>query len=69
MVDITFDHEKATLLRFLGWCKTIHGISDPTMAVLQAAEVGKTVEAYAQWLETRKLQWSSITNYLSAVRS
>ena len=69
MVDITFEHEKQTLLRFLGWCKTIHGIAQPTMAVLQSADVGKTVEAYAKWLEARKLQWSSITNYLSAVMS
>ena len=67
VVDITFEHEKQTLLRFFGWCKTIHGISEPTMAVLQSHEVGRTVEAYAQWLEGRKLQWSSITNYLSGI--
>jgi hypothetical protein len=67
VVDITYDHEKQTLLRFLGWCKTIHGIEQPTMAVLQSQDVGKTVEAYSQWLAGRNLQWSSITNYLSAV--
>ena len=67
IVDITFEHEKATLLRFLGWCKTVHGVTEPTMAVLQSAEVGKTVEAYAQWLEARQLAWSSITNYLSGL--
>ena len=60
-------HCAQTLLRFLGWCKTVHGITDPTMAVLQSAEVGKTVEAYAQWLEGRQLAFSSITNYLSGL--
>ena len=50
-----------TLLRFLGWCKAVHGIEQPTMAVLQSPDVGKTVEAYAQWLEGRQLAWSSIT--------
>ena len=67
VVDVTFEHEKQTLLRFLGWCKTVHGIEQPTMEVLQAAEVGRTVEAYAQWLEARQLAWSSITNYLSGL--
>ena len=67
VVDITFEHEKQTLLRFLGWCKTVHGIEQPTMAMLQSPEVGKTVEAYAQWLELRQLAWSSITNYLSGI--
>ena len=56
-----------TLLRFLGWCKSIHGIENPTMAVLQSADVGRTVEAYAQWLEGRQLAWSSMTNYLSGL--
>ena len=37
------------------------------MAVLKSAEVGRTVEAYAQWLEGRGLAWSSITNYLSGL--
>ena len=67
VVDITFEHEKQTLLRFLGWCKTIHSIAEPTMAVLQSTDIGKTVEAYTQWLETRQLAWSSITNYLSGL--
>jgi hypothetical protein len=67
--ELTWLYHAQTLLRFLGWCKTVHGIEQPTMAVLQSTEVGKTVEAYAQWLESRKLQWSSVTNYLSAVMS
>ena len=67
VVDVTFESEKSTLLRFLGWCKTVHEIAEPTMDVLRSDEVGKTVEAYAQWLEGRQLAWSSITNYLSGI--
>jgi len=35
--------------------------------VFCSQDVGLTVEKYAQWLEEKQLQWSSITNYLSAL--
>jgi hypothetical protein len=68
VVEITHDHEVQTVLRFLGYVRTVLEINQPTFKkVFCSQDVGATVERYAQWLEDKQLAWSSITNYLSAL--
>jgi len=71
VVEITHDHEEQTVLRFFGYLvHTVCEVREPTMSkVFCDQEVGLTVEKYAQWLEEKQLQWSSIANYLSAILS
>ena len=47
--------------------RTVLEIREPTFKVFCSQDVGATVEGYAQWLESKQLAWSSITNYLSAL--
>ena len=67
VVAVTHEHEVQTVLRFLGYVRTVLEIREPTFKVFCSQDVGATVEGYAQWLESKQLAWSSITNYLSAL--
>ena len=64
---ITFAGEKAALLRFLNWVLQSHDVAEPTLDILARPELGRWVEEYAQWLESRELKCNSISNYLSAL--
>ena len=67
---VTHEHEVQTVLRFFGFVQSVIQIREPTFAkVFCSQDIGATVERYAQFLESKELAWSSITNYLSGLIS
>jgi hypothetical protein len=60
VAEITHEGEAACLLRFFGYCHTVHDVSQPSMKLLRAHNIGATVEAYVKWLEEKQLMWSSV---------
>ena len=58
----TFASEKAALLRFLGYYKQTFDVEEPSLSLLARPDLGERVEQYCNWLQSRQLKWSSISN-------
>ena len=54
-------------MRFLAWYSHTYDVQNPTIDLLAKPDIGAKAQAYAEWLQSKELQWSSISNYLSAL--
>ena len=63
----TFESERGGLLRFLGWYSVTQNVPQPTLELLLDDNFGETAQQYAEWLQTRELRYSTISNYINAL--
>lgn len=66
VVDVTAEHDAATMLRFLGFAKQECNEA-PSLAVLGAARLPTLVQDWLESLRERALMWSSLANYVNSL--
>ena len=60
VASITFEGEKAALLRYLNWVKVTYEIPLPGLSLLSHPDLGQKATEYCEWLKGKDLKWSSI---------
>jgi len=72
VVQVTFDSDRASFLRLLGWLNARSGAIEAPLdfTIFSHEHIDSFVEEFAAWcVETRKLSFSSLASYLNSILS
>lgn len=67
VVDVTAEHDCATVLRFLAYAQQEHGVSEPSLALFGSARLADVAQAWLEQMRARGLLYSTLANYTNSL--